>query len=302
MSNTAFLFPGQGAQAVGMGKQIADEFPIANQLFDQANEILGYDLKKLCFEGPAEELNATANSQPGLFVASIAALEKLKAESPEIVESCEFTAGLSLGEYTALYFAGSIDFESGLKLVAERGKAMQAAADLVDSGMTSILGLEQQEVAEICDQCRQTEVLQIANLLCPGNIAISGHTTALERAGIAATAAGAMRAIPLTVAGAFHTSLMEPASERLRQAITNVEFVAPSKKLYSNVDAEIHSDTSEIRELLATQLVSPVRWEDSMRAMIDAGVDTFYEVGPGKVLRGLLKRINRKLPAHGTMV
>lgn len=301
MTKTAFLFPGQGAQAVGMGRELAESLPAARQLFDRAGEILGYDLAKLCFEGPAEELDSTVHSQPALFVTSLAALEQLRQQTPDVVDSCQAAAGLSLGEYTALVFAGVLDFESGLRLVQERGQAMQAAADATPSGMVSILGLEQSKIETLCDQARGDEILQLANYLCPGNLAISGHKGACQRAAEMAESAGAMRAIPLAVAGAFHTPIMEPAVARLSAALEKVALSKPRIPVVSNVDAVPHDDPEEIRQLLVKQVVSPVRWEDSMRYLLSQGFDQFYEVGPGRVLRGLLKRIDRKAACEGVM-
>jgi [acyl-carrier-protein] S-malonyltransferase len=297
---TAFLFPGQGAQSVGMGRELAATLPAAKELFDRAGKILGYDLAQICFEGPAEKLDSTVYSQPALFVTSLAALESLKQKSPQVVESCQFTAGLSLGEYTALVFAGVLDFESGLRVVAERGAAMQTASDAVASGMVSILGLEREQVEQLCRECSQSEVLQIANLLCPGNIVVSGTKAACERVTQAANAAGAMKTITLAVAGAFHTPIMQPAVARLSTVLKNVALQKPRIPVVSNVDGKPHDDPEEIRRLLVQQVVSPVLWEDSQRWLIAQGVDCVYEVGPGRVLRGLLKRIDRKLKCEGT--
>ena len=301
MGKTAFLFPGQGAQTVGMGRELAGALPAARRLFDRAGEILGYDLAQLCFEGPAEKLDSTVYSQPALFVTSLAALEQLREQSPEVVESCAGAAGLSLGEYTALVFAGVMDFETGLRVVQQRGEAMQAAADATPSGMVSILGLERNAVESLCEKARGGEILQIANFLCPGNLAISGHKGACQRAAEMAEGAGAMKAIPLAVAGAFHTSIMQPAVSRLEAALAGVALKPPRIPVISNVDAATHDDPEEIRRLLAKQVVSPVRWEDSMRALLAQGYDKFYEVGPGRVLRGLLKRIDRKASCEGVM-
>lgn len=284
-----------------MGRDLAERLPAVAALYERASGILGYDLAKLCFEGPAEELDSTVHSQPALFVTSLAALESLRAESPEVVLSCEAAAGLSLGEYTAMVFAGVLDFESGLRLVQQRGQAMQEAADATPSGMVSILGLDREAVEALCEQARDGEVLQVANLLCPGNIAISGTIAACERAADLAEGAGAMKAVPLAVAGAFHTPIMESAVEKLAAALADVELHKPAIPVVSNVDGRPHDDPEEIRELLVRQVVSPVRWEDSMRYLLDRGFDEYYEVGPGRVLRGLMKRINRKTPCHGVM-
>ena len=295
MSRIALLFPGQGAQHVGMGKQLVEQFPKAKELFDRANEILGYDLSKLCFEGPSEELDSTIYSQPALFVCSLAALEKLRAESPDVVLGCEMSAGLSLGEYTALVFSGAMSFEDGLKVVQRRGQAMQAAADATPSGMVSILLMDRDQVQKVCDEASAHGSIQIANYLCPGNIVISGENEACVRAAELAEADGG-RAVPLAVAGAFHTPIMKPADQQLAEVLRDTEISAPDIPVVSNVDAEVHSDPEEIRNILIQQVLQPVRWEDSIRKMIDDGCTEFYEVGPGKVLKGLMKRIARKMP------
>ena len=299
MSNIAFLFPGQGAQAVGMAQELVEQLPTAAALFAQASEILGYDLAHLCAQGPAEKLNTTDHSQPALFVASLAALESLKASDPQTVDACTATAGLSLGEYTALVFAGVMSFEDGLRVVQQRGSAMQAAAQQADSTMVSLLGLSTDDVQQLVDSCREDgEVLQIANYLCPGNIVISGSRTACERIQVTAIEAGAMQAIPLAVAGAFHTEVMQAAVEPLRQVLENVALNAPRIPVISNVDASVHSDPEIIRQHLVQQVVSPVRWEECMGTLLNQGIDQFYEIGPGRVLRGLLRRIARKTPCE----
>lgn len=295
MSKTAFLFPGQGAQTIGMGKATCDEIPAAKAIFEQANELLGYDLAKICFEGPTDVLNSTVHCQPGLFVCSMAALERVRSEQPELLERVDMTAGLSLGEYTALVFAGAMSFESALKLVQVRGEAMQAAADAVDSGMVSVLGMDLEQVEALCDSSRRTgEVLQVANHLCPGNLVCSGHQASCDELAKQADAAGAMKVIPLAVAGAFHTPLMEPALERLKQALAQAEISAPRLPVISNVDTASHSDPDDIRAILLQQVVRPVLWEAGVRKMLNDGVSEFYEVGTGKVLRGLLRRTDRK--------
>lgn len=295
MSRIAFLFPGQGAQHVGMGKTLTQRYPAAARLFDQANDILGYDLAKLCFEGPAEDLDSTVISQPAIFVTSLAALEMLRADSPDVVLACEMAAGLSLGEYTALVFSGVLPFEDGLRVVQQRGQAMQDAADATPSGMVSVLLLDIPQVEEIVATASSEGTLEIANYLCPGNTVVSGVNAACEKAAELADAAGG-RAVPLAVAGAFHTSIMEPADRKLAEALAGVTLAKPEIPVYSNVDAATHDDPEAIKDILVRQVVSPVRWEESIRAMLDAGIDEFYEIGPGRVLTGLLKRINRKIP------
>jgi [acyl-carrier-protein] S-malonyltransferase len=295
----AFLFPGQGAQAVGMGQSVCAEVPAARALFDRATEVLDYDLYDLCTKGPAETLNTTDHSQPALFVASLAALEQLRQTSPDVVGSCSAAAGLSLGEYAALVFAGAMDFEAGLRVVAERGRAMQDASDHEQGGMVSILGLDRERIEQLCEEARGDWTLEIANLLCPGNIVVSGNSGACERVAEAAQEAGAMKVIPLAVAGAFHTALMEPAVERLREALANVPLSKPRIPVVSNVDARPHDDPEEIREHLIQQVCSQVRWEESMRYLLDeVRITQFYEIGPGRVLAGLLKRIARKVPCE----
>lgn len=295
MAKIALLFPGQGAQHVGMGRKLMADFPAAKALFDEAADILGYDLAKLCVDGPADELDSTIYSQPALFVCSLAALEKLRAESPDVVLGCEMAAGLSLGEYTALVFSGAMSFADGLKVVQRRGQAMQAASDATPSGMVSILLMDRDQVQEVCDEASAHGRIQIANFLCPGNIVISGENSACLRAAEVAEAKGG-RAVPLAVAGAFHTPIMKPADDQLAEVLANTEIKTPEIPVVSNVDADVHTDPEEIRTILKQQVLQPVRWEDSIRRMMDDGCTDFYEVGPGKVLKGLMKRIARKTP------
>jgi len=301
MAKVVFLFPGQGAQKVGMGKALCDSLPAAKQLFDEAAEVLGYSLADVCFNGPAEKLDSTVYSQPALYVCSLAALEQLKSTKREVVDACQATAGLSLGEYTALVFAGVMDFETGLRVVQQRGQAMQAAADATPSGMVSILGMDLKAIEDLCAECRKDgEVLQIANHLCPGNIVVSGHKAACERIAELAPQRGAMKAIPLAVAGAFHTPLMQSALDKLKAALAGATLSKPRIPVVSNVDAQSHDNPEQIRELLVQQVCSPVLWEASQRSLLTQGFDTFWEVGPGRVLRGLLKRIDRKVTCEGT--
>jgi [acyl-carrier-protein] S-malonyltransferase len=295
-SKIAFLFPGQGAQAVGMGRALYDELPAARALFDRAGEVLGFDLKALCFEGPAEALEATDVSQPAIFVASLAALEGLQASDPGVVDACAGAAGLSLGEYTALVSAGALDFETGLAIVRLRGQAMQAAAVARPSGMSSVVGLDEPAIDELRRRIAPFGRLWKANLLGPGNIVVSGERGALEHLEPIAAELGASRVIPLAVAGAFHSELMKPADEQLAEVLASSPLNPPRIPIYSNVDAAPHTDPDDLRRTLVAQVIGGVRWEDSMRRMLDDGFDTFYEIGPGRVLTGLLKRINRKVP------
>jgi [acyl-carrier-protein] S-malonyltransferase len=295
MARTALLFPGQGAQFVGMGAQLAAGLPQARALFDEAAEVLGYDLHGLCVNGPSERLNATDVSQPAIYVASLAALEQLKATDPAVLDSVVGTAGLSLGEYTALTFASSLSFRDGLTIVQARGRAMQAAAEAIPSGMISVIGMNADEVEALVAEARTVDVLEVANLLCPGNVVVSGTTAALDRLEQLCQTRGGIRTVRLSVAGAFHTRLMKPADERLAEALDQIEVRAPRVPVWSNVDARPHSDAAEIRALLVRQVITPVLWEKTMRGLIEeAAVETFYEVGPQRVLAGLLKRINRK--------
>ena len=297
MTKTALLFPGQGAQHVGMGAETADAVPAAKALYDQAADVLGYDLLEVCRNGPAEKLDSTAVSQPALYVCSMAALERLKDEHPDAAESATCAAGLSLGEYTALAFAGVMSFADGLAVVKARGEAMQAAAEATPSGMVSALMLDAEKVQEVRDEASAEGTIEIANYLCPGNTVLSGIELAVKRAEQLIEEKGG-KPVPLSVAGAFHTEIMRPADQTLGQALATVALQPPRIPVYSNVDAATHEDPAELRDLLVRQVLSPVRWEDSVRAMMEAGVETFYEVGPGSVLKGLMKRINRKTPVE----
>jgi [acyl-carrier-protein] S-malonyltransferase len=296
MARAAFLFPGQGAQSVGMAKALCDGLPAGRALFERASEVLGYDLLDVCVNGPEQRLNSTAVSQPAIFVASLAALESLRATQPDAEKECVAAAGLSLGEYTALVFAGALGFEEGLRIVRLRGEAMQAASDATAGAMVSVIGPDLARVQELVAAARAQvpgEVLQVANLLCPGNTAISGGRGACEALERLAAEAGA-RAVCLAVAGAFHTALMRPADEKLSAALAGVTFRAPRVPVWSNVDARPHSDPAEMCGLLVRQVVQPVLWEATLRGLLEAGCDRFYEIGPGRVLAGLLKRVQRK--------
>jgi [acyl-carrier-protein] S-malonyltransferase len=294
MARVAFLFPGQGAQTVGMAGELCQRLPAARGLFEQASAVLGYDLLKVCTGGPAERLNSTAVSQPAIFVASLAALESLKQSDPAAVAACEGAAGLSLGEFTALTFAGVLSFADGLRLVKRRGEAMQAASDASPGAMLSLVGLAQAKVEELVAQARGSEVLVVANFLCPGNYAASGDRAACDRlAGLAEAAGG--RVVRLAVAGAFHTALMQPAQRAMAEVFASVPMGPARVAVRSNVTARPHGGPEEVRALLARQMVEPVRWEETVRQLLAEGFDCFYELGPGRVLAGLLKRVQRKV-------
>lgn len=293
------LFPGQGAQTVGMAGDWVEQSPAAAELFSRGSEILGYDLLAVCRSGPAERLNTTAVSQPAILVTSLAALAVLRARDPEPLEAARLTAGLSLGEYTALVFAGALGFDDAVRVVAERGRAMQDCAEASPGGMVAVLGLEREAVAALCEACREDGILQVANVLCPGNIVASGSLAACERLEAAAAAAGAMKCVRLEVAGAFHTPLMQPAVERLAAALAGVEVRPPRIPVVSNVDAKPHTDPDEIRGLLARQVVGVVEWQASVAYILSTGVRSAWEIGPGRVLRGLMKRIDRSVATSG---
>ena len=294
MGKIAFLFPGQGAQHVGMGKSLSARFPAAKTLFDQAREILGFDLASICFDGPAEPLDTTIISQPALFVSSLAALEMLRAEHPEVVDRCAMAAGLSLGEYTALVFSGAMSFEDGLRVVQRRGEAMQQAADANPSGMVSALLLDREQVVQVQNEASTAGQIWIANYLCPGNTVLSGEKPACVRATELIEKIGGS-ARTLTVAGAFHTPLMGSACGQLEEVLRKVQIKHGRIPVVSNVDAKTHSDAEELRQILVRQVTQPVVWEDCVRELLAQGCDQFYEIGPGKVLKSLLKRIDRKV-------
>ncbi len=297
----ALLFPGQGAQSVGMLGEWSQGHAACGELFAMAADILGYDLAAVCRSGPPEKLNTTAVSQPALLVTSLAALKVLESRDDSPLSNVRMAAGLSLGEYTALVYAGSLSAEDAIRVVAERGRAMQDCAEATPGGMVAVLGMEREAVAELCDICRDGDVLEVANVLCPGNVVASGDNAACDRLEAAAAEAGAMRCVRLEVAGAFHTSRMQPAVERLAAALDSVKIHPPRLPVVSNVDARPHDDPAEIRQLLARQVCGVVEWNSSMDFMLAEGVDSFWEVGPGRVLRGLLKRIARKVPSHGAL-
>eukprot|EP00252_Welwitschia_mirabilis_P014822 TRINITY_DN32863_c0_g1_i1.p1 TRINITY_DN32863_c0_g1~~TRINITY_DN32863_c0_g1_i1.p1 ORF type:complete len:400 (-),score=81.09 TRINITY_DN32863_c0_g1_i1:200-1399(-) len=294
----AFLFPGQGAQAVGMGKD-AQSVPAAAQLFTKANEILGYDLLDLCVNGPKEKLNSTVVSQPAIYVTSLAAVEILRVRDggQNIIDSVDVTCGLSLGEYTALAFAGAFSFEDGLRLVKLRGEAMQEAADAAQSAMVSVVGLDLEKVQLLCDavneEVEEKERVQIANYLCPGNYSVSGGLKGVEAVESKAKAFKARMTVRLPVAGAFHTHFMQPAVPRLEAALAMTQIRTPRIPVISNVDAQPHSDPAAIKDILARQVTSPVQWETTLKTLLQKGLKNSYELGPGKVIAGIIKRIKK---------
>ena len=292
---TAFLFPGQGAQIVGMGKEVAEAVPAAEKVFQQANDILGYDLRSICFAGPEETLNTTAISQPAIFVTSVAILEAMRTHPVTQTIQPDVVAGLSLGEYTAIYAAGILPFDTILRLVQKRGEAMQAASDATDGGMVSIIGGQPEQVEALCAAAAQGEPLQPANYNCPGQIVISGGRQACDRAESLASEFGATKAIRLKVAGAFHTELMTSAAQALSEALNEctMQDAAPVLVL-ANTSADYYPGPEAIKAGLVKQLTSPILWQASMEKLLAAGVESYYEIGPGRVLTGLMRRIHRK--------
>lgn len=272
-----------------MGRDLAAKYPAARELFDRANAILGFDLARVCFEGPETELTKTDNAQPGIYVASLACLAALRAEMSAAGRSLAFeaTAGLSLGELTALAAAGAMSFEDGLRVVRLRGQAMQAACEATQGGMAAVMNLNEAACAEACREAG----VEIANLNCPGQIVISGEKSAIAAACERAKARGAKRAVPLNVAGAYHSRLMAGAQPRLEAALAGLAVSGPGTTVVSNVTAQPHTTPEEIRRLLVAQVTSPVRWEASMRWLLAQGFQRFIELGPGTVLAGFFKRI-----------
>ncbi|HOE27821.1 MAG: ACP S-malonyltransferase [Candidatus Aureabacteria bacterium] len=288
----AFIFPGQGSQEPGMGREIAGAFPEARRVFDEANGLLGFDLARLCFEGPEAELSLTKNSQPAIFTVSIACLKALLAAVPGLPVPIA-AAGLSLGEFSAHVAAGSLSFADGLTLVRRRAESMQEACDLVSSAMASIVGLSPETVGEICAAQETRGVIGIANLNCPGQVVISGCVAAVEAAMEEAGRRGAQKVVRLQVSGAFHSRLMKPAEERLREAVAAATISPPRYPVIANATGLPATDPEEIRGALVRQLCAPVLWEKSVRFIIGMKAGLFIELGHGRVLSGLLRRIDR---------
>ncbi|HPD31503.1 MAG TPA: ACP S-malonyltransferase [Phycisphaerae bacterium] len=294
MAKTAVLFTGQGAQSVGMGRDIAQASPAAAAVFERANQVLGYDLRALCFEGPAERLEQTDLQQPAIFTTSAAIWQALQ-ERAVLTEPVAAMAGLSLGEYTALFAAGAVAFEDALRLVKRRGELMQEAATAVPSGMVSAMGLDPDQVEAICRQASDAGVIQPANFNSPGQIVLSGAKAACEKAALLIEQAGG-RAVPLKVAGAFHSPLMKPAADGLAEMLAVTPFETPRVPVIANVNCQPHGDPDTIRRRLTEQLTQPVRWQESMQKLLAEGVQQFIEIGPGRVLTGLMKKISRRTP------
>jgi [acyl-carrier-protein] S-malonyltransferase len=292
---TAFLFPGQGAQAVGMGGDIIHASGAAAGIFKKANDIVGFDLSGICIEGPAEQLSSTTISQPAIFTVSAALLEVFRTEPPTGGIHPDVTAGLSLGEYTALYAAGVMSFEDGLRLVHKRGQAMQAAADANEGAMLSIIGLDDETVRWVCEEAGEGDLLEPVNFNCPGQVVISGDKAACRRAKELALRSGAIKVVRLEVAGAFHTAMMSSAAEVLAEALNGCTIAEPSRtKTIANINAMYYQTGGQIKGGLVKQLTHPILWQQCMEQLLADGVETFYEIGPGRVLTGLMRRINRK--------
>lgn len=292
MKKIAFMFPGQGSQHVGMGQDFHDTYEEIQALYEQANEALAKDIKQLMFSGPEEELKETENTQPALLLSSVAAYQLLQKENiqPEMV------IGHSLGEYSALVAAGAISLQDALPLVATRGQLMEQAFPKGKGSMAAVLGLTEEQIKEAVQDISEDEVVDIANLNCPGQIVISGTKAGIEQASELLKEAGAKRVVELNVSGPFHSRLMKPANEKFQAYLDEIEFKDAEIPVYANVTAESVTNHDEIKDLLIKQLYSPVRFEESVKNMIDAGVDAFVEVGTGKVLCGLLRKIDRKIP------
>ncbi|MGA2695778.1 MAG: ACP S-malonyltransferase [Terriglobales bacterium] len=289
MTKIAFLFPGQGSQAVGMGKELAEKYPEAAQTFAEADKALGYKLSQLCFEGPEEQLKLTEITQPAILTASVAAFRVLAGKGVKP----DFAAGHSLGEYSAQVAAGTISFGDAVRTVRNRGKYMQEAVPVGVGAMAAILGMSADAVEAVCRDAAQGEVCEAANLNSPEQIVISGHAKAVERATQLATERGAKKAVMLQVSAPFHSSLMKPAQERLAGDLQGLKFSNPSLPVVCNVDAAIVSTGGASRDALIRQVTGAVRWDASVRLLIAQGVQTFVEVGPGKVLFGLMRQIDR---------
>jgi len=292
MGKIAFVFPGQGSQFVGMGKDLYDNFPEIRNLYEEANDMVGFSLSNLCFYGPEEQLRQTCNTQPALLITSIAILKSMELMGIDI--QADFAAGHSLGEYTAIVAADGLTYQSAISLVRKRGQYMEQAAANGVGKMSAVLGMDRSILEKMCkDVSNSNSFVQLANMNCPGQIIISGHKEAIDKVSEIAKEQGAKRVIALDVSGPFHSKLMQPARDDLRYAIDEAKFVDTTIPVISNVNAQEVINSEQIKQLLLEQLTSAVLWEDSIMYLIDQGVDTFIEIGPGKVLTGLIKKIDR---------
>jgi [acyl-carrier-protein] S-malonyltransferase len=289
----AFVFPGQGAQHAGMGKELSENFSVARETFEEANDALGMDLSKMCYEGPEEDLKLTANTQPAILTMSVAALRVVQQET-ELTP--DFVAGHSLGEYSALVAAGALSFADAVKTVRQRGTFMQQAVPVGEGAMAAVLGVEADVLEKICAEAAQGQIVSAANFNSPGQIVIAGHTAAVDRAIEIAKENGAKKAMPLPVSAPFHCALMVPAGERLQTVLDDVAVQDLQVPVVTNVEASANTESSRVKELLVTQVSAPVRWDSSVRYMLDNGVERFVEIGPGKVLCGLIRRVERRIP------
>ena len=290
MSTTAILFAGQGAQHVGMGKDIADAFPAAREVYRQADDLLGMHLADLCFNGPADKLNATDISQPAIFTTSVAIFRALAPSGLAPAAA----AGLSLGEHTALWLADSVSFDDALRLVRRRGQLMQAACEAQPGTMVSVIGLDEQQVNDLCRQASAQGAVVPANFNCPGQIVVSGSKSGCNRILELVEQQGG-RALPLSVAGAFHSPLMQSAADGLTECLADTTFKQPRFPVPANVDGQYHVDQTSIRDALYRQVIQPVRWQQCVQTLMADGFDSFVEIGPGRVLTGLMRRINRHM-------
>lgn len=291
MSKTAFIFPGQGSQYIGMGKDFYKEFEESRNIYDKADRILDMDLSELCFNGEKEELSKTENTQPAILVTSIAILEAIKSQSIE----AEFTAGLSLGEYTSLVYAGALNFEDALKIVVKRAKFMQEAVPIGIGSMAAILSLDKDKVSKAIEYGKRFGIVSIANYNSPSQIVITGEKNAVEKTCERALDLGAKRAVTLDVSGPFHSSMLEPAGMKLKQELDNIDFQDLNKKLLSNVDAKIVKSKTELKDKLKRQVSNSVLWQQTIENMVENGVEIFVEIGPGKTLTGFVKRIVKNI-------